>query len=335
MSATVIFTIVSLSAIGIIAATILYFVAQKFKVFEDPRIDQVDEVLPGANCGGCGYPGCRGFAEACVKAEELEALFCPVGGNDCMADIAKVLGKEAVIKDPEIAVLRCNGTHSLRPVTNHYDGAATCTISSNLYGGETGCQYGCLGLGECVEVCNFDALRMDPESGLPVVDADNCTGCGACIDQCPRDLFELRPKGKKDRRIFVSCRNMEKGAAKKIGCEVACIGCNRCVKECKFDAIVVENFNAYIDPVKCKLCRKCVSVCPNNAIHELNFPPRKIKAETSEEKPKAVKAKAEKAAEVAKKPDTKAPNRNDKPVEQAINNQEKDSTSDKSQKLGE
>ena len=284
MSETIIFTIVSLSLIGVVAATILYFVAAKFKVFEDPRIDEVEEVLPGANCGGCGFPGCRGFAEACVKADELGSLFCPVGGNDCMGDVATTLGKVAVEKDPIIAVLRCSGSTAKRPKINNYDGAEGCTIVSNLYGGETGCQFGCLGLGECVELCNFDALHMDPETGLPVVDQDNCTACGACVEQCPRDLFELRPKGKKDRRIFVSCMNKEKGGAKKIGCEVACIGCQKCVKVCAFDAIVVENFNAYIDPDKCKLCRKCVVVCPTEAIHELNFPPRRVKPADAGEK---------------------------------------------------
>ncbi|MEA3444543.1 MAG: RnfABCDGE type electron transport complex subunit B [Bacteroidota bacterium] len=331
MSATVIFTIISLSAIGVVAATILYFVAQKFKVFEDPRIDEVDEVLPGANCGGCGYPGCRGFAEACVKAESFEGLFCPVGGNDCMASVAKTLGREAVAKEPEIAVLRCNGTHSLRPDMNNYDGAATCTISSNLYGGETGCQYGCLGMGECVEVCDFDALEMDPITGLPVVNADNCTGCGACIEQCPRDLFELRPKGKKGRRIYVACRNMEKGGAKKIGCEVACIGCGKCEKVCPHDAIVIKDFNAYIDPIKCRLCRKCVIVCPTGAIHEKNFPPRKVKPETDKEKPKAVKAKPDQSVEpTAQKPEAKATKPVVKPVEQPVSDINKKNTSDKS-----
>lgn len=280
MSDVVIITIVTLSLIGVISAVILYLVAQKFYVYEDPRIDQVNEVLPGANCGGCGFPGCRNFAEMCVKTEDLSSLYCPVGGNEGMALVASVLGREAAVKEPEIAVLLCNGSCAARPAQNIYDGAANCTIASNLYGGETGCQYGCLGLGECVDACDFDALHMNPETGLPEVDEEKCTACGACVKACPRNLFELRPKGKKSRRIYVACSNKDRGSAKKIGCEVACIGCKKCEKECAYEAIIVVDFNAYIDAEKCKLCRKCVSVCPTNAIIELNFPPRKIKTDT-------------------------------------------------------
>lgn len=279
MSSLVIITIISLSAIGIIAAAILYYAAQKFKVYEDPRIDQVDDILPGANCGGCGFPGCRGFAEALVKADDISDLFCPVAGNETMAEVAKLLGHEATAKDPEIAVLRCNGNPDHRPSVNKYDGAPSCAIASSLYSGETGCQFGCLGLGDCVDVCSFDALHMDPMTGLPIVDGEKCTACGKCVDACPKLLFEIRPKGKKDRRIFVSCMNMDKGGVAKKSCSVACIGCSKCVKVCPFEAIELENFLAYIDPVKCKLCRKCTTECPTGAIHELNFPPRKVKKE--------------------------------------------------------
>ena len=274
---TVVITILSLSIIGVVAAIILYLVAQKFKVFEDPRIDQVEEVLPGANCGGCGYPGCHGFAEACVKSDELGDLFCPVGGNDCMGSVASVLGKEAVQKDPEVAVIRCSGSPEHRPRTNFYDGAESCAVAHNLYSGDTGCQYGCLGLGDCVEACNFEAIFMDDKTLLPYVIDDACTACGACVEACPRDIIELRKKNKKDRKIFVSCVNTEKGGVAKKSCDVACIGCKACFKVCPHDAITVENFLAYIDPVKCKLCRKCVVVCPTNSILEINFPPRKIK----------------------------------------------------------
>ena len=285
---TVVITILSLSIIGALAAVILYLVAQRFKVYEDPRIDQVEEVLPGANCGGCGFPGCRGFAEACVKADVLDDLYCPVGGNDCMVSVAGVLGKEAVEKDPEVAVVRCNGTPEHRIRTNLYDGAGSCKIAHNLYAGDTACEFGCLGLGDCVDVCTFDAIHMNPETLLPEVIDDLCTACGACVKECPRDIIELRKKNKKDRKIYVSCVNTAKGPIAKKACSVACIGCKACVKACAYDAITVENFLAYIDPVKCKLCRKCVEVCPTNSILEINFPVRKPKLEKKEEEPENV-----------------------------------------------
>ena len=175
MNQVVLYTIISLSALGAVAAVVLYFVAQKFKVDEDPRIDEVEEALPAANCGGCGFPGCRNFAETCVKADTLDDLMCPVGGNDVMSKIAQILGKEVQAADPTVAVVRCNGNCEVRPKTNFYDGAQTCAISSMLYGGDTGCQYGCLGHGDCVAVCKFDALHINPATGLPEVDEEKCT----------------------------------------------------------------------------------------------------------------------------------------------------------------
>ncbi len=272
MSQIILFTIITLVGIGAAAAIILYFVAQKFKVFEDPRIDQVEEALPAANCGGCGFPGCRNFAETLVKTESWDDLFCPVGGNDTMAKAASILGKQAIEQAPRVAVIRCNGAPEFRPRTNVYDGAPTCAIAHSLYTGEGGCPHGCLGEGDCVVVCNFDAIHMDPVTELPVVVDDKCTACGACVDACPRDIIELRKKNKKDRKIFVSCINEEKGAVAKKNCSVACIGCSKCFKVCPYDAITMNNNLAFIDSEKCKLCRKCVVECPTSAILELNFP---------------------------------------------------------------
>jgi Na+-translocating ferredoxin:NAD+ oxidoreductase RNF subunit RnfB len=279
MTTTVLYTIISLSVLGAIAAIILYVVAQKFKVYEDPRIDQVEDALPGANCGGCGYPGCRGFAEAIVKSDDLKQFNCPVGGNDTMQAIAKILGQEIEEQEPLVAVVRCNGSHQNRPQTSQYDGPATCAIESTLYGGETGCHYGCLGKGDCVEACDFEAIFMNQETGLPYVVDDNCTACGACVTACPNDIIELRKKNKKDRKIYVSCVNQDKGALARKVCQVACIGCGKCVKVCPFDAITMENNLAFIHSDKCKLCRKCVEECPTNAILEIGFPPRKKKKE--------------------------------------------------------
>lgn len=296
MSTIIIYTILTLGVIGVLSAVVLYFVAQKFKVFEDPRIDLVEAALPGANCGGCGYAGCRAFADTCVSKGELTDLFCPVGGNDTMGNVASILGIEAVKQDPKVAVVRCNGTCEFRPKTNLYDGSVSCAIAASLYAGDTGCQFGCLGCGDCVTVCDFDAIHMNPVTGLPEVDDEKCVACGACVKACPRTLIELRKKAAKNRKIYVACRNKDKGAVARKSCSVACIGCSKCEKECQYGAITIADNLAFIDSDKCKLCRKCVSVCPTNAILELNFPPRKVAV--AEEG--AVKEKSEKTVSAGK-----------------------------------
>ena len=277
MSITIIYTIATLSVIGTSAAIILFFVAQKFKVIEDPRFDEVEEALPSANCGGCGFAGCRAFAEACVKADNLSDLNCPVGGNETMSSVAAILGLEAVKKDPRVAYIRCNGTCDHRPKTSSFDGVSTCAIAASVYSGESDCQFGCLGYGDCYDACDFGAIDLREGLGVPLILDDKCVACGACVDACPKDLIELRKKYPKNRKVVVACRNKDKGGVARKACSVACIGCGKCEKECKFDAITIENNLAFIDSDKCKLCRKCVSVCPTNSIIELNFPPRKIK----------------------------------------------------------
>jgi RnfABCDGE-type electron transport complex B subunit len=283
MSMTIIYTVATLGIIGSSAAVILYFVAQKFKVYEDPRIDVVEEALPAANCGGCGFAGCRAFAEAAVKAEDLGELFCPVGGNETMVSVAEILGKEAVKQDPRVAYIRCYGICDNRSKTSNFDGASTCAIESSVYSGETDCQFGCVGYGDCYDACDFDAIDLRSNLGVPLIIDENCVACGACVDACPKKLIELRKKMPKYRKVVVACRNEDKGGVARKACNVACIGCGKCQKECKFDAITIENNLAFIDSDKCKLCRKCPPVCPTNAILELNFPPKKIKKEEKEE----------------------------------------------------
>ncbi len=289
MSPTLLYAILTVSATGTIAAVVLYFVAKKFKVYEDPRIDKVEDLLPSANCGGCGFSGCRAFAEYMVKTDDISKAYCPVGGNEAMTQIASILGKDAVEMDAKVAVVRCQGTPEHRPRTTEYDGATTCTIASALYSGEGNCPYGCVGFGECVEACDFDAIYMNEETGLPVVIDDKCTACGACVTACPRDIIELRKKNKKDRKIFICCINEEKGGVARKNCKVACIGCGKCVKVCPYEAITLDNNLAYIDPDKCRLCRKCVDECPTNAILEIGFPPKKEKPTTEAENKKVEK----------------------------------------------
>jgi Na+-translocating ferredoxin:NAD+ oxidoreductase subunit B len=277
MNDVILIAATTLGGVGLISAVILYFVANKFKVFENPKIDEIVEVLPSANCGGCGFPGCKAFAEITVKSakekKNIEGLRCPVGGNEVMKKVGDILGLVVEEKDPMIAVIRCNGSYANSPAKLRYEGVSSCAFSHALYAGNGGCMYSCIGLGDCERACSFEALHINPESGLPIVN-DKCTACNACVIVCPREIIELRKKGPKDRRIFVSCINEEKGGPAKKNCEVACIGCTKCEKECKFDAITITNFLAYIDFKKCTLCRKCVEVCPTNAIHEINFKPR-------------------------------------------------------------
>lgn len=283
MSPTIIITVISLSLLALVAAVILYFIAQKFKIFEDPRIDEVQAILPAANCGGCGFAGCRNFAEALVNAETFDGLNCPVGGAEVMGQAAKILGKEAVAVDPLVAVLLCNGSPEQRPKTSVYNGVSDCRIANNLYIGDTDCSYGCLGLGDCVRACTFNAMYIDTSTGLPVIIDEKCVSCGACVKACPRHIIELRKKAKKDRKIYVACSNCDKGGPARRACKVACIACNKCVKVCEFDAIKIENNLAYIDALKCTFCRKCVVECPTGSIVEFNFPPRKPKVEVQTE----------------------------------------------------
>jgi len=271
----IVYSIIALGALAMTFAVVIYFVNQKFKVIEDPRIDEIQELLPGANCGGCGLAGCRSFAEAIVKSGSMTNLNCPVGGGELANEIAPVMGITAEVKAPMIAVVRCSGSKSNAPAKIIYEGAQTCFFANSLYAGESGCPNGCLGLSDCVVSCTFDAIEMDNETGLPLVLEDKCVACGACVKACPRNIIELRKKGPKNRRIFISCINTEKGVTSKKNCNVSCIACSKCVKVCKFDAITITNNLAYIDFEKCTLCRKCVTECPTNAILETNFPARK------------------------------------------------------------
>ena len=288
----ILISLIVLGCTGLIAAVLLYLVAQKFKVEEDPRIDLVQEALPGANCGGCGFAGCRAMAEACVKATSLDGLLCPVGGAATMDAVGEILGMKAAAAEPKVAVVRCNGTCEARPKTSRYDGTRTCAIMNTLYVGETGCAFGCLGCGDCVAACQFDAIHINPATGLPEVDEAKCVACGACSKACPRGIIEIRKKGEEGAKIVVLCNNKDKGAMARKNCLNACIGCGKCQTVCGFDAIKVENNLAYIDAEKCAMCRECEAACPTGAIHGLNLPELQKKA-----KPAA--SAAEPAAEEA------------------------------------
>ncbi|MGP1477231.1 MAG: Fe-S cluster domain-containing protein [Phocaeicola sp.] len=299
----ILIAVISLGSIGLISAIILYVASKKFAVYEDPKISQVSAVLPQANCGGCGYPGCSGFAKACVQAAEsgsLEGKLCTVGGAPVMEKVASILGLQADAVEPRIAVVRCNGSCENRPRIAEYDGVRSCAIAHATSGGETACTYGCLGCGDCVAACKFDAIHMNPETGLPEVSEDKCVACGACAKACPRNIIEIRKKGPKGRRMIVECVNHDKGAVTNKACAVGCIACGKCEKVCNFGAIIIENNVSYIDAEKCKMCRKCEEVCPKHTIHAVNFPPRKPKPAVEPEATK-VTANTERPVPVASK----------------------------------
>ena len=282
----ILLSVIVLGTVALLASVVLWTCSKRFAVDEDPRISKVVELLPGANCGGCGFAGCGGFAESLVKgadAGSLDGMVCPVSGSEVMSQIAKVLGVSASVADPLIAVVCCDGSCEHRPRTDvSYDGLSTCASMHSCGLCETGCGYGCLGCGDCCEVCQFGAININSTTGLPEVDEEKCVACGACVEACPRHIIELRRKGPKRRRVFVACRNKDKGAVAKRACAVACIGCSKCVKECKFEAITVIDNLSYIDSTKCRLCRRCVEVCPTHAIKEVGFEKRVCTSKTEE-----------------------------------------------------
>ncbi len=297
MTHDILIAVLILGALGVLFAVVLYIVAQKFKVVEDPLIDEVAEVLPGANCGGCGKAGCRAFAEACVAQHSLDGLRCAPGGDAVAAKVAALLGCAVEQGEPQVAVVRCRPANCGDKRRANYDSLKSCAFANTVFVGEGGCPFGCLGCGDCVAACQFDAIHMDEATGTPVVDEEKCTACGACAKACPRRIIELRNKGRNNRRVYVQCVNKEKGAVARKSCENACIGCGKCEKACPFDAVHVVDNVAYIDFAKCKACRKCVTECPTGAIRDVNFPAPAKKPEAPQPTAPAAAAPAAPAPE--------------------------------------
>lgn len=310
----ILIAVIVLAVLGFVLAGALYIMSKKFAVVEDPRIGQIAEVLPGANCGGCGFPGCGGMAAACVKAADagsLEGLNCPVGGQATMEAIAGVLGMEVGASTPKLAVVRCNGTCANRPRTVVYDGVKSCRIANTTCMGETACAYGCLGCGDCVAACQFGAIKMNEETGIPEVDATKCTACGACAKACPRNIIEVRAvSGDKKDAFVVECMNKDKGAQAMKACNVSCIGCKKCETACGSDAVHVEGNLAYINPESCVLCGQCFDACPRGTIVTLSVAGIKRK-KIEKAAPKAAASAAQTGAAAA----PKAPSKEWKPIE--------------------
>ena len=244
---------------------LLLFVASRvFAVSVDPRIEAVNAALPGINCGGCGLPGCGGYAEAVVN-EGAAVNLCAPGGAEVAGAIAVVMGVVVDASDRKVSVLACRGTREFTRDKFEYFGVDDCRAANLLHGGAKSCRYGCLGLGSCVKACPFDALVMGAD-GIPHVIEELCTACGKCVTACPRDLFALRSE---KQNVVVVCASHDAGKLTNKACKVGCIGCRKCEKTCKFDAIHVVDGLATIDYEKCKHCAACVKACPRGII--LNF----------------------------------------------------------------
>ena len=257
----IIFAICSIGGLGIVFGAILGYASKIFAVDEDPRVGQVLECLPGANCGGCGYPGCGGLATAIVEGK-APVNACAVGGPSAANAIAAVMGVVAEEKEPTVAFVRCGGTCDKAKNNYEYDGIDDCVMASQLVGSTSkSCAYGCMGLGSCVKACAFGALSI--VDGIAVVDEEKCVACGKCTKICPKGLIGFKPKSKK---TAVRCSSKDMGKEVIANCSTGCIGCKICEKNCKFDAIHVENNVATIDYSKCKDCGLCAMKCPKHAI---------------------------------------------------------------------
>ena len=277
----IIFAIVSIGGLGIIFGAILGFASKIFAVDEDPRVGMVQECLPGANCGGCGYPGCGGLAAAIV-AGKAPVNSCAPGGAKAAAAIAEVMGVVAEETEPMVAFVKCGGTCDKAQNKYEYDGIDDCIMASQLAGASSkACAYGCMGLGSCVKVCKFDAIKI--ENGVAVVNPDLCVACGKCVSTCPKKIIDLVPKKKK---VKVQCSSKDMGKAVMSVCSAGCIGCKICEKTCKFDAIHVIDNIAVIDYDKCKNCGMCANKCPKKVITGYRVEASKPAA-PAEEAPKA------------------------------------------------
>ncbi|GAB1455089.1 RnfABCDGE type electron transport complex subunit B [Spirochaetota bacterium] len=236
----------------------LGFFKEKFKVERDPKIDQVRDILPGVNCGGCGYPGCDGYAEAVAKGD-APITKCAPGGKDVSDALGALMGVSANT-EPTVAILLCQGTKEVALTKGEYVGVKTCRAAKLSTGSTKLCAYGCLGFGDCTKVCLFDALHMG-EDGLPHVDYDKCTGCGMCVRECPQNLFVLAPKDRKGSLVLCSNRSVVKSTVLK-SCKVGCIKCEACVRACPEQCISMVNGIPVTDYSKCTSCGVCVTKCP-------------------------------------------------------------------------
>ncbi len=258
---TYVVPVIILGVCGLLAGVLLTIASKLFYVAVDERIERIGEALPQANCGACGYAGCADYADAIVNSNAPTNL-CRPGGADSAKKIAEILGTAAAEVIPMTAVVHCNGDCNATEQQFDFDGVQSCKAVKRFYGGNGACKYGCIGLGDCVSVCEYNAITIS--DNLAKINPAMCQACGQCVNACPNNLISIKPKAKK---IDVLCSSGDNGKATKAVCSNGCIGCKICEKKCPVGAIKVEQFHAVIDYDKCTSCGQCKSACPVKAIH--------------------------------------------------------------------
>ena len=274
-------------AIGFVLAVILTIASKIFFVPVDETVTNLRAELPGANCGACGFAGCDDYAAALGADPSVGTAKCPVGGADVAAKLAEILGVEAGTAEPQVAVVMCNGNKEASKALMEYQGLSTCVAAKQLFGGSNVCTHGCLGLGDCERICPYGAIKVC--DGVAVVARELCVGCGMCAAQCPNKVIRIAPAKNK---VVVQCHSTDAGAKTRKACSNGCIGCKKCEKACKFEAVTVENNVAMIDPEKCKNCGLCAKECPTGAINNMRAK-RKPAAASAPAKEAEAPAKAE------------------------------------------
>lgn len=256
-----------LGGMGLIFGLVLTFTAKVFALPHDPRRDAVRDALPGANCAGCGYPGCDGCADA-IASGKAPANACTAGGAATSAKIAEIMGVHHDASEERlVAFVHCQGDPENAKIKFDYTGIPDCVAATAVNEGFKACKFACLGLGTCVRACKFDAIHVDPVRKLAVVDPEKCTACGMCVAVCPRGVIALHPASTP---IAVVCNNKNKGKQVMDVCKVGCITCGKCVRSCEYGAVTMGADNLPVfDREKCVLCMKCVENCPTGVIHAL------------------------------------------------------------------
>lgn len=251
--------------IALLLGGLIITVAHFFQLPSNPTKDELLSALPGANCGGCGYPGCEGYAQYLAEGGK-DTTLCTAGGPDCAAELAAILGVAPTVFEAKVAVLLCQGTQQHTQRRYEYLGTQTCNAAHGLLGGPGACTYGCLGFGDCIGVCAFGALKI--VDGIVQIDPNECTACGQCVKICPKELLQLLPRSAKQ---VVACSNSWPGARTKQNCSVGCIGCRRCEKTCPVSAITLDKPLAKINQQICTRCGECEKVCPTHSISSLKL----------------------------------------------------------------